>query len=84
MASDPEIREGLLENLERHGGAVYGSTFGEVVRKVLPQGSSMNQAKTALNSLAYSSQRPRQVTIRRTGSDPGISGTFGGYHVVRL
>lgn len=84
MSSDPAIRERLLENLKRCGGSVYGSTFGEAVRKVLPEGSTMNQAKVAMNSLAYSSRRTRQVLIRRTGGNPGIDGGFGGYHVTSL
>lgn len=84
MSSDPKIREELLENLARCGGSVYGSTFGEAVRKVLPEGSTMNQAKHAMNSLAHPKVGKRQVSIRRTGSNPGIGGDFGGYHVTFL
>lgn len=84
MSSDPKVREELLENLKRCGGSVYGSTFGEVVRKVRPEGRTMNQAKLAMNSLAHPRSGKPQVSIRRTGNNLGIGGDFGGYHITSL
>jgi hypothetical protein len=64
--SDPDIREGVLKNLKLFG-SVTGSTFGEAVELIQPKGASMNGTKRAVNSLAYSTSRPHQVTILRPG-----------------
>lgn len=84
MPSDPAIREGLVENLRQAGGSVYGRTFGAAVRKILPAGVSMSKGKRAMNSLAHTTARPRQATIRRTGGIYGISDSYGGYHITQL
>lgn len=65
MASDPAIRQAMLEGLQACGGEVSGATYGEVVELLAPVGVSMTKAKVALNSLAYTNQRPRQVVIDR-------------------
>lgn len=84
MASNPAIREGILKNLRLRGGSVYGSTRAEVVERVKPKGVSMSQAMVALNSLAYTTNRPRQIVIHRTGESSGIDGGSGGFHVCCL
>lgn len=81
MASNPAVRDELVANLRLSGGSVYGQSFGTAVRKVRPSGASMAEAKRAMNSLAYSTDRQPQVSIRKTGQQSGISTGHGGYHI---
>lgn len=65
MASDPVVRQAMLEELVACGKSVSGSTYGDVVGQLAPEGVSFTQAKAALNSLAYTTARPRLITIKR-------------------
>jgi hypothetical protein len=65
MASDPAIRQAMLEQLQAYGGVMSASSYGELAECLAPAGVSMSSAKAALNSLAYTTARPRQATISR-------------------
>ena len=65
MASDPAIRQAMLEELQACGGVMSGSSYGELADCLAPEGVSMSSAKAALNSLAYTTARPRQVALAR-------------------
>ncbi len=66
MASDPEIRAAVLRELELYDGCVSGDSYGDVADTLRPDGASVRQTKQAINSLAYSSNRPPAVRISRT------------------
>ena len=74
MASDPVIRQAMLEELVARSGSVRGSTFGEVVDQLAPPDVSRTQAKSALNSLAHTTVRPRSVVISRERPERGTVG----------
>lgn len=65
MASDPVVREAILAELRSNGSVVSGPTYGDVVEQLAPWGVSQTKAKAALNSLAYTTARPREVSIAR-------------------
>ena len=65
MASDPAIRQAVLQRITELGGRVSGQSYGSVARQLCPPGVTVSQAHQALNSLAYSVRQPRLISIKR-------------------